>query len=215
MSIYSIYKSTNLITGKQYIGYTSSFTNRKQQHKYESFHKNCLGYKTHFHNSIRKHGWNNFQWEIIYQSKDLNHCKNIMEEYFIKEYDTFFNGYNETMGGEGCFGYKHTEEHKEYLKIKNSGKNNPMYGKSYVRDEEHKKNMSSLLKGIKKTKEHIEKRIQSVSKKWILIDPFGNKIEIKNLKEFCRNNNLNQSSMGKVANKKQNHHKGWICIKLN
>jgi len=215
MGIYSIYKSTNLITGKQYIGYTGSFSNRKKQHKYESFNKTCSGYDSYFHRSIRKYGWNNFKWEIIYQSKDQKHCLNVMEKHFIMECDSYNNGYNETFGGEGCYGFKHTEEHKQLLRIKYTGKNNPRYGKAYTRDEEHRKYMSFLLTGIKKTKEHIEKRVQAVSKNWILINPQGQKIEIKNLKKFCRENNLNQSAMGKVASKKQSNHKGWKCIKLN
>ncbi len=215
MSIYSIYKSTNLVTNKIYIGYTASFSNRKKQHKYESFHSKCTGYNSYFHKSIRKYGWNNFKWEIIYQSKDYEYCKNVMENYFIRQYDTYFNGYNVTLGGEGCLGFKHTEQHKQNLRLKYNGKNNPMYGKSYIRNDEHKKNMSLLLTGIKKSKKQVEKRVQTVSKDWILIDPKGNKIQIKNLKQFCRDNNLNASSMGKVANKKQNHHKGWMCIKLN
>ena len=215
MGIYSIYKSTNLITGKKYIGFTVSFFKRKNQHKYESFNKKCSGYNSYFHKAIRKYGWNNFNWEIIYQSKDVDYCKKIMENYFITEYDTYNNGYNETLGGEGSLGFRHTEQHKENLNIKYTGKNNPMYGKSYIRDENHKKYMSNLLSGIKKPKEQIEKRVAAVSKNWILIDKEGNKFEIKNLKEFCRSNNLNPSAMGKVANKKQTNHKGWKCTKLN
>jgi len=36
---------------------------------------------------------------------------------------------NLTNGGDGCNGYKHTEEHKQKLSKRVSGKGNPMYGK--------------------------------------------------------------------------------------
>ena len=53
------------------------------------------------HQSIRKHGWNAFNVEVIYSSKDMLHTKNVMEPYFIKEYQTYGKGYNMTPGGNG------------------------------------------------------------------------------------------------------------------
>jgi len=208
-----------MVTGEKYIGFASNFRKRKNEHKYDSFHINSDDYYSCFHKAIREYGWNNFSWEVIYQSLDRDHCLKVMENHFIVEHRTFTgfsdcNGYNSTLGGEGCFGYKHTEEHKEYLRIRYTGENNPMYGKSYVRDDEHRMYMSLLLTGIKKSPEHIQKRVATVSRDWILIDPNGNQLQIKNLKEFCRQNSLNQSSMGKVASGKQTNHKGWKCVKL-
>jgi group I intron endonuclease len=213
MDIYTIYKATNLITNKSYIGFTKKFSKRKNEHKYESFHKKCVGYDSYFHRAIRKYGWQNFTWEILYQSLEGNHCKDIMENYFIMEYNSFINGYNKTLGGDGCLGFKHTKEHKEKLRKMYLGQNNPMYGRSYHRNNEHKNNMSKLLKGIKKTPEHIAKRVNAVSQQWIIINPSGEKKQIKNLKEFCRINKLNPSSMSKVAYGKQTNHKGWKCSK--
>lgn len=96
----TIYKATNKITGKSYIGFDSSWPNRKRKHKINA----STGREGKFYDSIRKHGWNNFDWSVIYQSQDRDHCLNIMEPQFIKEYDTFNCGYNMTEGGEGCFG---------------------------------------------------------------------------------------------------------------
>jgi group I intron endonuclease len=42
---------------------------------------------------------------------------------------------NMTKGGEGCLGYKHTEEHKKKLSSIYSGDKNPMYGKTLSEDE--------------------------------------------------------------------------------
>jgi hypothetical protein len=60
-------------------------------------------------NSIKlfgKYGWHNFQWEVIYQSYDYEHCLKTMENYFINEYNSFVAGYNSTLGGKGTLGVK-------------------------------------------------------------------------------------------------------------
>jgi group I intron endonuclease len=95
MFIYSIYKLTNQLTGKVYIGFDSKPVYRQKQHQYK--HKKI---NTKFYRSIRKYGWENFTWEVIYQSKDGEHCLNIMEPYFINHYNSLIEGYNTTIGGE-------------------------------------------------------------------------------------------------------------------
>jgi group I intron endonuclease len=101
MIIYTIYKCVNTINGKVYVGFDSQWPNRQKIHK--SNHKKVC-YK--FYNAILKYGWENFEWTIIYQSKDREHTLKTMEPQFIKEYDSFKNGYNSTLGGEGVFGLK-------------------------------------------------------------------------------------------------------------
>ena len=105
--IYTIYKATNLINNKAYIGFDSNWPTRKGSHL------RCAakdGY-THiaFYNAIRKYGALNFQWEVIYQSTDGEHTLTIMEPFFINEFNSFLYadhsmGYNMTLGGEGSLG---------------------------------------------------------------------------------------------------------------
>lgn len=111
MNIYTIYKATNKINGKHYIGFDSKFPSRK------SSHKNSLKTTTNnkFHRAIKKYGWDNFEWEILYQSKDLDHTKNEMEKFFITEFDSYYKGYNSTFGGEGTFGYIRSLEQKKEI----------------------------------------------------------------------------------------------------
>jgi group I intron endonuclease len=99
MIIYSIYKVVNRVNGKVYIGYTDNMNRRKSSHKHLSLVKKSKGI---FHKAIRKYGMENFDWSIIYQSKDKNHCKNTMEKFFIRENNCRIpNGYNVTPGGDG------------------------------------------------------------------------------------------------------------------
>jgi hypothetical protein len=173
MKIYSIYKVTNILNGKVYIGFTTNLVQRKHRHKYYALEKQVVN---HFYTAIRKHGWENFQWEIIYQSKDKSHCLNEMEKYFIEEYKSFSDfedsrGYNMTLGGEGCLG-----NHKPKTK-------------------EHSEKISKSLTGKKLSSEHIANAAFARSKQYTMINPNGEVVHIKNMSEFCREHNLNQSHM--------------------
>jgi hypothetical protein len=94
MIIYSIYKIVNQINGKVYIGFDSNCKS-KRYHKYHIKNRNQHIYLA-FGNMVGK-----FYLEVIYQSTDGYHCLNEMEPYFIKEYNSYYTGYNETLAGEG------------------------------------------------------------------------------------------------------------------
>jgi group I intron endonuclease len=116
MNIYSIYKATCINTNQCYIGFDSNWPNRKKIHKWSSQKDNNVK----FYNAIRKYGWDNFTWEVIYSSKDGDHCLNVMEEYFINQYDSMKNGLNTAPGGtrgpilfgesNGMFGKTHSDK---------------------------------------------------------------------------------------------------------
>lgn len=177
MTIYSIYKSTNKVNGKVYIGFASNLAKRKYRHKHYALIKKTTN---HFYTAIRKYGWDNFEWQIIYQSKDKNHCLNNMEKFFIEEYKTYVgfddcNGYNMTLGGDGGLG-----NHKPKTK-------------------EHRERISQSHKGKKLSQEHILNAAQARSKEYVMVSPNGDVIHIKNMAEYCRKYGLNQSHMISVC----------------
>lgn len=93
-----IYKSTCVITNKSYIGQTTTFLgNRKGIHKHNALYKNDI--KNHFHNAIRKYGWENFTWEIIDYAQNFQQL-NQKQKYWIQYYDSINNGYNISKGGQ-------------------------------------------------------------------------------------------------------------------
>jgi hypothetical protein len=48
---------------------------------------------------------------------------------------------------------------------------------------------------------------------YIITKPDGGQVTIDNLSKFCRENNLNKSTMYLVMNGKRNHHKHFKCSK--
>lgn len=101
MTIYSIYKITNIINNKIYIGYSSNVEQRFITHKERYLSPDAK--RKRLYCSMLHHGIQNFLFEILYQSKDKLHTKNIMEPYFILEYNTNYihgHGYNMTKGGD-------------------------------------------------------------------------------------------------------------------
>lgn len=80
--------------------------------------------------------------------------------------------------------------------------------------DEYKKKMSEVCKGIHKTEEHKKKISSSKSKNWIITNLNGEQTIIKNLENYCKENNLSSSKMYLVASGKRNHHKGYTCRKV-
>ena len=56
---YVIYKVTNSINGKVYVGKTYNFEKRKREHIYD------IEDNLPFHRALKKYGIYNFVWEII------------------------------------------------------------------------------------------------------------------------------------------------------
>lgn len=92
-----IYKITNLINQKAYIGKTEyrNPNKRWQEHCCES--KKERSQHRAIYRALKKYGIENFQFEILEETQEPNE----REVYYIQFYNTFHNGYNETLGGEG------------------------------------------------------------------------------------------------------------------
>lgn len=110
-----IYKYTNLINGKIYIGKTYRLNKRMCEHKYRKDN-------TYFHNALKKYGFENFKYEVIAQT-DNDKTLNFLEIYYIRKFNSFGeNGYNLTHGGEGTLGYTVSERVKEIVSKTHKGK---------------------------------------------------------------------------------------------
>jgi len=171
VEIGNLYKIINKINSKIYIGCTiSSLKKRFEEHCFR-----CLktDLNTKLCNSMRKYGIENFEIELIKNCK----ISNIYEEEkkLIKEYNTFNGGLNSTFGGEGCLGYKHSDEiRKKISKNLKEGKSHK--GKTYdtlygVDAKIEKEKRSITVKsgwdnmGEKEKKDRIKKTINKLRSK--------------------------------------------------
>ena len=93
-----IYKITNLINGHAYVGQAKDIERRWTQEKNASKNQSNPGYNYPLMKAFRKYGIENFNFEIV-EECDINDLNN-REIYWIEFYDTFFNGYNQTFGGD-------------------------------------------------------------------------------------------------------------------
>ena len=117
-SIPGIYKITNLINGKNYIGQAKNLKDRLSSHYFtykRGDNKRMILYK-----ALTKYGIENFSVSIIETIKEYDIViLNKLEIKYIEEFNSFGpTCYNQTKGGDGgVLGYKH----KEYT-IKKIGK---------------------------------------------------------------------------------------------
>ena len=71
-----IYKITNLINNKIYIGQTVQKNPKMRWYAHLAYARN--GVKAHLYDSIRKYGKENFKWEVLQQANDIDEL-NILE----------------------------------------------------------------------------------------------------------------------------------------
>lgn len=113
-----VYCAFNVVTGKSYIGWCTDFRERKNRH----IRAAELGVKTRFYNAIRKHGASSFEWFVLFDDlKSFDDCK-VMERRMIAMFDTYNNGYNSTLGGDGGFTGINTGIFKKGQKPWNTGR---------------------------------------------------------------------------------------------
>lgn len=112
-----IYKITNKITNQIYIGCTIySLEKRFNEHLYRCYNSD---HKSKLYNSIKKYGNENFMIDLI-EECDLTIIYETEKKY-IQKFDTYHNGLNNTLGGEGCLGYRHSSDIRK--KISDTNKN--------------------------------------------------------------------------------------------
>ena len=145
-NVRGIYKVTNKINGKVYIGQSVDIGRRWRQHM-------TAEDDIYFHKAIQKYGVENFEWEVIEQckKKDLD----AREAYWIEYYDSFNKGYNCTKGGEGV---SDGEDHPRW-------KGGPEYRKEYKKQyyEANKEQIKEKMK--ERSKEYYQAHKEQVKEK--------------------------------------------------
>ena len=264
---YFVYKITNIINGKSYIGFTSKNPPEKRWKEHV-----CSQSRYPINKALKKYSKENFEFTIL--SLNYNYNKALKEEIkFISKYNTIVpNGYNVTIGGEGVTGIKKTikqrKVHSQYMKNfykeeenrkRMSQKIKDLYKDPIFRDkmkdvhkkshnnEEYKRKCSKNFKKLWKNQEYRKKTLEArkITQRTIeyrekhsriqkeryknpevknkQIDAVcryiyeikfpNNKIKtVKNLREFCRKNNIPHSSLYSAMKEKREYKKYFVRI---
>lgn len=106
---YKVYKHV-FPNGKVYIGITCQELNKRWLYGC-GYGDSIVG------RAIKKYGWDNVKHYVLKGDFTESQAK-AKERELIAQYKSFDRefGYNCTLGGEGCCGYKHTEESKEKMR---------------------------------------------------------------------------------------------------
>jgi len=203
--MFAIYKITNLIDGKVYIGATtySDPYQRWKKHltiaKYPETHKRSYSY---LHKAIHKYGAQNFKFEVVCElpsridmfNKECELIKNYNSAYY--EY-----GYNLSLGGEGNPGCIHTEEGKKIIGEacrKRSLGNKYFEGQTHT--EEYKEYMSKLITDM--CKNGIIKRKSGIQLSEIIQEQIVNDYNSGFVfKELQKKYNVGKSLLGRIMKK--------------
>lgn len=135
---YIIYKTTNQLDQKIYIGKASGIR----------VFNNYLGSGVHLRRAIKKYGRENFKRRII---DDAQNMKELCEKeiFWIDFYGSRDPeiGYNITEGGEGSTywkGKKFSAKHRKKISEAFSGEGNPFYGKHLSKEHKEKLRIANL-----------------------------------------------------------------------
>lgn len=161
-----IYKITNLINGKIYVGQTTKTV--EERFKKHATADSLIG------RAIRKYGKENFKPEVIAECESVEEA-NELEKYWIKTLNCKApEGYNLTDGGEGRRGCTHTFEARVqlsmavrnfYLEHPEAGKAHSEFLKKYYEENPDKmEKLADLHRGKKDSDETRVKKSASLKK---------------------------------------------------
>jgi group I intron endonuclease len=128
-----IYKITNNVNGKVYIGQTiQTIKERFYQHCATKCSDSVLNMA--IHRAIKKYGKSNFTIEVIEEVD--KYSLNDREKFWIEYYNSYNNGYNSTRGGQD--GSTHCKEldTESIIKEYNSGKSLRSIGNTFKVDKQ-------------------------------------------------------------------------------
>lgn len=110
-----IYRFTNQLNNKVYIGQTIDLNRRYKDHIYYSEHNSTM----QIHCAIRKYGITNFRFDVMHtvqgEEDEVKLKLNMLESQEILAHNSYKIGYNASLGGEGNYGLVHSTEAKRII----------------------------------------------------------------------------------------------------
>lgn len=180
-----IYKITNEVNGKAYIGLTTQGLLQRKREHVSRFKSGKRDHKLYL--AFRKYGIDTFSFEEYVCALDKDSLKQL-EIDAVKEYDSYNNGYNMTVGGDMV-----SEETSRKISAKLKGRKLPWADK-IVAARRANNTYGTRNSGF------------------IVKTPNGRLYGGKNISAFCRKFNLDPSNLLKTLLGKASHCKDHILI---
>ena len=171
-----IYKITNLINNKIYIGQTNNYNRRIKEHM-----NNSTKCDNPLYVDMMKYGKDNFEFKIIDET-DNEQKLNDLEKYYIHKYNSNVDGYNIQSGGNVMHIPQYKEKHLRKMRSiavrTQISKTLKEYRKKNLFSDLHRLHLSEAMKG-----NHNFGNGDTRSIECYCIDEFGVKHEFHNYKE--------------------------------
>jgi group I intron endonuclease len=198
-----VYSVTNNDDGTIYIGKT---TQEMKRRIYNHFADVRRGSRTHFHNALRKYGPDHFTWSVFEVVPDQ--LAGYIERGWIGLYRAMgCRLYNQTDGGDGCWGVRHSTATKLKIGQGNKGK--------IISDEARLRVAEANRRRIWTEEASAKHALTSSGDKvYTLVSPDGTKYtNVVNFKGFCRKHNIASRSLWRAIHNNRpllkGSGKGW------
>lgn len=204
-----VYCHTNKINGKKYIGITSTTMERR-------WRNDGSGYRgqVYFWRAIQKYGWHNFDHEVLFENKSYEDaCR--LERQLIANFKSNMSqyGYNQTEGGDCNYAFSDEAIRKMSAAAKEryeNSENHPWYGRHH--SEESKEKIKNKLSGKmvgEKNPNYGNHKLAGEN------NPFYGKHHSDEVKEKLRQAHLGTKASEETKRKQREKKKGFKSIRAN
>lgn len=173
--IAGVYKITNTVNGKVYVGSSLNLHKRGNQH-FNALRKG-IHYNPKLQRAFNKHGESSFVYEILEVCSSDAEMLMAREQHHIDTLMSVDRGYNVLPKAYSNSGHKYSEEAKKKISNALMGHGMPEHVKEKLllankgskHSEEHKKKISDAMKGREFSEQHHQRLSESQkgNKKWL------------------------------------------------
>ncbi len=190
-----LYVITNRLNGKRYVGQAVDPVKRWNLHLFHAKAKDGKLYR-----AMRLHGVINFEYVVVacvLRKEWINEC----EVELIRSLDTYQNGYNATVGGEGTQGFGCTDERRRKIAASKIGKSRSVETIEKMRRAATGKVKPEHVKEILRRK-MTGRFVSAATRAKISSIHKGKKLSMEHrqrLSEFWSGNKLSEATRAKIA----------------
>lgn len=215
-AVCGVYKITNTINNKIYIGSAVNIKRRWHYYKW-AYNTKYLKSQRLLCRAFLKYKIEKFKFEVLEQISNVNDKKELkikllnLEQKYMNFYNSYDKkiGYNICKNAGNCLGLKRSKRLRNQQSIRMLGSNNPFYGKKHPKEiieliriknigrkkivsENTKKNLSKALIGHIHSKETKQKIGMSNSKTFYFIKDDNILLKIINMRQYVYNLKINK-----------------------